>query len=93
MIFRRKTVQREEEGRLEERIEKLERTVRGLTLEWEDTYAKLARLAGRVAKIKAIDQPRDPEGIPDLPAPLRRSDLLKRRHHDTHGYDPGLSSR
>lgn len=40
---------------LDERLLDLERTVKALQLEWEDTYDRLRRLMGRIAKREAID--------------------------------------
>jgi hypothetical protein len=39
---------------LDERLETLERAVRSLRLDWEDTYEKIARLMSRIAKRQAL---------------------------------------
>ena len=59
--------------RLDDRLEKLtdglidlERDMRSLKLEWEETYDKIHRLFGRIAKRQAIDTPPLP-GPPEQP--------------------------
>ena len=57
------------EGRIaahEERLDDLHRAMRGLKLEWEETYDKIHRLFGRIAKRTAIDAP--PLVPPEPPA-------------------------
>lgn len=57
------------EGRLEaheKRLDDLHRAIRGLKLEWEETYDKIHRLFGRIAKRQAIDHP--------SPLPLEAAD-------------------
>lgn len=39
---------------LVERIETLERGLRSLRLDWDDTYEKIARMMGRIAKRQAL---------------------------------------
>jgi len=60
-------------GRLDHRLEKvtdgivdLERDMRGLKLEWQETYDKIHRLFGRIAKRQAIDFPTEPIGDPQI---------------------------
>lgn len=48
--FRRK----EPSPDLIERIETLERGLRAIRLEWEETYDKVARMMGRIAKRQAL---------------------------------------
>jgi len=64
-------------GRLDDRLEKLadgvtdlERSMRALKLEWEETYDKIHRLFGRIAKRQAIDHPAPPlpPEVPEAPA-------------------------
>jgi len=62
-------------GRLDHRLEKvtdglvdLEREMRSLKLEWEETYDKIHRLFGRIAKRQAIDFPAPPV-VPETPEP------------------------
>ena len=63
-------------GRVEERIEDLrrdldtlERHSKNLRLEWSETYDKIQRLFGRIAKRTAIDNPPPgPPMVPDVPA-------------------------
>ena len=50
-------------GRLdahEERLDDMRRDLRTLKLEWEETYDKIHRLFGRIAKRTAIDSPPPP---------------------------------
>lgn len=62
----------------DERLRLLETQVRSLELEWQDTYSKLSRLAGRVAKTKALD---DGHAKTD-DAPVNRHALLARARKD-----------
>ena len=58
------------QGRLEaheERLDDQQRAMRSLKLEWEETYDKIHRLFGRIAKRTAIDTP--PLLPPEVPAP------------------------
>ena len=62
--------------RLEERIDELceemaalQRDIRGLRLEWSETYDKIHRLFGRIAKRAALDSPAPPPPlVPEVPA-------------------------
>ena len=57
-------------GRLdahEERLDDMRRDLRSLKLEWEETYDKIHRLFGRIAKRTAIDTP--PLLPPEVPTP------------------------
>ena len=51
---------------LRDRQDDLHRTIRMLKLEWEETYDKIHRLFGRIAKRTAIDTP--PLQTPEPPA-------------------------
>lgn len=42
-----------------ERVETLERVIAQLRLEWEETYEKIARLMGRIAKRQAVLEERE----------------------------------
>jgi len=66
----------------EELSETYAKSFRSLEAEWLDMYSKFQRLAGRMDKTKALDGPIQ---IAPEPAPIRRSDLLRRmngrKHH------------
>jgi hypothetical protein len=51
--------------------------LRGIETEWTDMYQKFSRLAGRVDKVRGIEQPTAP--IAAAPEPPKRSDLLRQR--------------
>jgi hypothetical protein len=46
---------------LRERLEVLERSFKSLRLEWDETYDRVSRLMGRIAKRAALDQKRAEE--------------------------------
>lgn len=50
-----------------ERIETLERGLRGLRLDWDDTYEKLTRILGRITKRAALAEARREETAEDAP--------------------------
>jgi len=56
----------------------LKAAIKQIETEWDDMYLKFSRLAGRVDRQKALDNPK-PEPSPPEPAPLlSRADILKR---------------
>ena len=50
-----------------ERIETLERGLRGLRLDWEDTYEKISRILSRISKRAALAAARGAETPEDAP--------------------------
>lgn len=52
---------------LVERLETLERGLRGVRMEWDDTYEKLMRILGRITKRAALAQRRGAETPEDAP--------------------------
>ena len=70
LFVKQKSVERLQErlDELSEAQDKLGRHIRGLRLEWEETYDKIHRLFSRLAKRQAIDNP--PSGPPmEQPGP------------------------
>ena len=72
-------------ARLDDRLEKLtdglidlEREMRSLKLEWEETYDKIHRLFGRIAKRQAIDTPPLPGPPPVVETPDDGLDEISR---------------
>ena len=61
--FRRKPASPE----LIERIETLERGLRNLRIDWDDTYEKLTRILGRITKRDALARARGAETPEDAP--------------------------
>jgi predicted transcriptional regulator len=49
---------------LQERVEKLERELRVVQLDWDELYAKCKKLLGRVAKERATMEKLEPENAP-----------------------------
>lgn len=60
---------------LSERLETTERQVKALKLEWEDTYDRLRRLMGRVAKRALRDEARVEEDDPPPAAAAPTSNI------------------
>lgn len=56
-----------------------ETRLRGLEVEWDDMYAKFARLAGRMDRQKALAPPPPPAPEAEVLPVLSHSDLLRRR--------------
>jgi hypothetical protein len=52
------------DSHLEERVESLERGLKGLRLEWEETYDRISRLMSRIAKRAAVAQAKEAEDDP-----------------------------
>jgi hypothetical protein len=53
---------------LQERVEKIERTLRAAELDWDELYAKCRKLLGRVAKERATIERHAEEETPQTPA-------------------------
>ena len=67
---------------LESESESISRTLKAaikqIETEWDDMYLKFSRLAGRVDRQRALENPKT-ESLPPEPAPpLTRADILKR---------------
>jgi len=71
-IFATAKATRRHQERLDELCEEmagLQRDTKSLRLEWADTYDKIHRLFGRIAKRTAIDNPAPPPpDVPETPA-------------------------
>ena len=75
---------------LVERIETLERGLRNLRIDWDDTYEKLTRILGRITKRDALARARGAETPEDAPGshepepaatdPFSQQVLALRRH-------------
>jgi len=61
---------RERLSTVEERIESQDRQLRGLQLEWSETYDKLQRLYGRLVKRDELDARRSPKAEAEPPLAL-----------------------
>lgn len=62
---------------LEERLDRLERAIRDLHVDWDSTYEKFARLNGRLAK-RAKRELETPEPPDDGLDPISRAILAER---------------
>lgn len=55
-------------------------SVKQIEVEWDNMYEKFARLAGRMDRKKALEQPLIVAEVPQQEKTLRRSDLLRGRN-------------
>jgi len=65
----------------EDRLDDHQRAMRTLKLEWEETYDKIHRLFGRIAKRTAIDAPLPKIGPPELAEPTDGIDEISAKIH------------
>lgn len=56
-----------------------DKRLRSLEAEWDDMYAKFARLAGRMDRQKALTPPPPPEPEQEILPALSHSEILRRR--------------
>ena len=70
-------------------LEKLEAEIRGLKTEWIDTYSKLNRLAGRLARERGWDAVKAPEtdegGEDGVQHPRTRAEVMRRARRSAIG--------
>lgn len=69
---------REVEGlrELREKIAALETRLKTIELEWDDTFQRLRRITGRLAKTQALDAEPEPSRVSHA---INRAELLVRR--------------
>lgn len=83
-IFKRPNPSEPSDKAVGERLDRLERLVRDLRVEWENTYEKihraLAKLNKRYRDLEAKEPPAEPGQLElEQPAPRRRSRMLSKR--------------